>query len=210
VITSGGGFSLFNSLPSWQSTAVNGYFSSNKNNIPSSGYKTNARGYPDISALGANYFVILNGNGYFVSGTSASAPVVAGMISLVNAARVSRGQSTFGFINPWLYANADAVVNDISSGNNFCTTNGFCCTQGFPASNGWDPVTGLGVINFQSFYNTALQQQQQESTMSFTTTKPVENDGIYSSAWNLFVQTKQWMWKAFLYCFDSGRKILLL
>jgi subtilase family serine protease len=100
VITSGGGFSLFNSLPSWQSTAVNSYFSSNKNNIPSSGYRTNARGYPDISALGANYFVILNGNGYLVSGTSASAPVVAGMISLVNAARVSRGQSTLVSLIP--------------------------------------------------------------------------------------------------------------
>jgi hypothetical protein len=146
---------LFNAQPNWQSAVVQEYF----NKVSTTNFPTgfsNRRGYPDISALGHKYFITLNQGFYTVSGTSASAPVVAGMISLVNAARVSRGQSTFGFINPWLYANAGAVVNDISSGNNFCTASTTCCAQGYRASSGWDPVTGLGVINFQSFYNAGI------------------------------------------------------
>lgn len=62
-----------------------------------------------------------------------------------------------GFLNPLLYARADAF-NDITQGNNpGCGTSGFQvplfivrhaegCAQ---AQEGWDPVTGLGTLNFQ-------------------------------------------------------------
>ena len=159
VITSGGGFSVFNTLPTYQYNAVNNYFAAIRGTKldPISGYATTARGYPDISAMGHTYPVILNRRLYYFSGTSASAPVVAAMISLVNAARKARGLSTMGYINPFVYLNSKLLTKDITSGNNFCIVRGkVCCRQGFYATNGWDPVTGLGVLNFKNFYALAV------------------------------------------------------
>ncbi|KAI0323950.1 hypothetical protein GY45DRAFT_1375935 [Cubamyces sp. BRFM 1775] len=54
------------------------------------------------------------------------------------------GKSPVGWINPALYASTFAnIFNDITDGNN-----PGCGTQGFTASPGWDPVTGLGTMNF--------------------------------------------------------------
>lgn len=80
VITSGGGFSAQDARPSWQNSAVLSYFSTaaNAGESPVSGYSTNGRGYPDVSILGNNYAVVLNGSTYALSGTSASSPVFAG------------------------------------------------------------------------------------------------------------------------------------
>jgi hypothetical protein len=77
---------------------------------------------------------------------------MAGMVSLVNAARRSRGNSTLGFLNPALYALHKQFTNDVTSGDNRCVAAGApCCDVGFTASEGWDPVTGLGSINFEKF-----------------------------------------------------------
>jgi hypothetical protein len=77
---------------------------------------------------------------------------MAGMVSLVNAARRSRGNSTLGFLNPALYALHMQFTNDVTSGDNRCVAAGSpCCEVGFTASEGWDPVTGLGSINFEKF-----------------------------------------------------------
>ena len=87
-----------------------------------------------------------------VSGTSAACPVMAGMISLVNSARRANGNSTLGWLNPALYALHPAFVNDITSGDNRCVAAGEqCCQQGFFAAKGWDPVTGLGSLDFEKF-----------------------------------------------------------
>ena len=60
-----------------------------------------------------------------VFGTSASTPVFAAMISLINAQRASVGKSSVGFINPTLYATQNrAYFNDITSGNNLCCSSG--------------------------------------------------------------------------------------
>jgi len=41
------------------------------------------------------------------------------------------------------------MPGDIIKGNNKCTAMGLvCCAQGFSAGEGWDPVTGLGSVNF--------------------------------------------------------------
>ena len=74
-----------------------------------------------------------------------------GMVSLVNAARVSIGKGGLGWINPTLYKYSSSFANDITVGNNKCTSSSFCCTSGFSTSSGWDPVTGLGSINFANF-----------------------------------------------------------
>lgn len=76
------------------------------------------------------------------------------MISLVNAARIAAGKGTLGFVNPALYSLAatNTFTNDITSGANTCYET-VCCKQGYQSVSGWDPVTGLGSVNFTAFKN---------------------------------------------------------
>jgi tripeptidyl-peptidase-1 len=106
--------------------------------------------------IGKMYNVQIGGFSHGVSGTSASAPVVAGMITLANAARLTAGKSSLGFLNPALYGNGAAVANDITSGRNNCCAgqniyNVVCCPHGYTAFKGWDPVTGFGSLNYKRF-----------------------------------------------------------
>lgn len=81
-----------------------------------------------------------------VAGTSCSAPSFAGMIALLNDARFAAGKSSLGWLNPLLYSAQGApMFRDIVAGNN-----PGCGTKGFYAARGWDPVTGLGVLDFQA------------------------------------------------------------
>lgn len=92
-----------------------------------------------------------------VSGTSASCPVVAGMVSLVNSARRAAGKPPLGFLNPALYALHTHFIKDITVGENRCVAAGAqCCAEGFFAARGWDPVTGLGSIDFERFLATMM------------------------------------------------------
>ncbi|KAJ3494769.1 hypothetical protein NLG97_g3867 [Lecanicillium saksenae] len=105
------------------------------------------RGFPDVSLLAVNYEVVVNGRIGTYLGTSASSPVLAGMVSLLNDYLEANGKARLGFINPLLYSGkVDAAINDITSGKNYgCNTNGFSATRG------WDAASGLGSINFAKF-----------------------------------------------------------
>ena len=105
-------------------------------------YNRAGRGYPDVSANGVNILNIDNGCAVQQFGTSASAPIVASMIALVNNERLNAGKRCVGFVNPVLYANPQ-IFRDVVEGHNEG-----CGTDGFEAVEGWDPVTGLGTINF--------------------------------------------------------------
>lgn len=83
-----------------------------------------------------NYVVAVDGVFSLIYGTSASAPVVGAIITLINAARINAGKKPVGFVNPVLYAHP-GVLNDVTSGGNQG-----CGTAGFEAVKGWDPVTG--------------------------------------------------------------------
>jgi hypothetical protein len=148
--TSGGGFSTYYRQPEWQTAAIDAHFLSETaaGRTPVDGYYRNNRGYPDLTFAGYNYAVVIGGNFYKVSGTSASAPAVAGLLSNINAARMAIGKGSVGFINPALYANFTSFTNDITSGDNHCAANNVCCNEGFYANTGWDPVSGLGSINY--------------------------------------------------------------
>lgn len=152
VITTGGGFSTIFTAPSWQTDAISNYFSV-VSTQPESGYVTTGRGYPDISLAGLNYEVVVGGQTYAVSGTSASSPTVAAMVSLVNAARLAAGKSALGYLNPSIYAYGTQFANDVTEGENNCTAGSVCCDQGFYAATGWDPLTGFGSVDFQKFYD---------------------------------------------------------
>jgi hypothetical protein len=77
------------------------------------------------------------------------------MLATINGERVAAGRPKLGFITPYLYQNYSLFANDITSGNNKCAeeAHDVCCTQGFYAASGWDPVTGLGSIDFVGLYD---------------------------------------------------------
>jgi kumamolisin len=124
----GGGVSQKFALPAYQNQA----------GVPVSPVtKKPGRGVPDVSGNAdpnTGYDIIVDGKSVESGGTSAVAPLYAGLIALINQS-VGVPQ---GFINPLLYTHAD-VFNDITSGGNDTVGRG-----NFQASPGWDPCTGLG------------------------------------------------------------------
>lgn len=133
---SGGGFSTTFARPSWQSDAVSAYLNSATLTLPpSSYYNATGRGYPDVSALGGGsnpYCVSDAGQLEGVWGTSASVPVVAGIVAQLNDIRLKAGKSSLGFLNPLIYANPKCF-NDVNDGSN----NACAGIYGFPAVTGW-------------------------------------------------------------------------
>ena len=97
------------------------------------------------------------------SSTSASTPVFAAMVSLVNSARLRKGFGPIGWLNPLLYKYADEFTNDVTVGNNYCAASNHttivCCKQGFEATVGWDPVTGVGSVNAGKMVNFLILNQ---------------------------------------------------
>lgn len=101
-------------------------------------------------------------------GTSAASPVWAALVGLLNDARLRAKKPTMGFINPWLYANGNAFLNDVTKGNargcdgrNHQTGQGFQNAGIIPFASwnstvGWDPATGLGVPDFQKMLKNAM------------------------------------------------------
>lgn len=131
---SSGGFSNVFAQPDYQTDAVGNYLST-LGSTNSGLFNTQGRGYPDVSAAGVAYQVNIGGDVQPVSGTSASAPLFASIVALLNDRLVAAGQSTMGFLNPMLYSNGLAALDDVTQGNN-----PGCGTDGFPAASGWDPV----------------------------------------------------------------------
>jgi kumamolisin len=93
------------------------------------------RGVPDVAGdadENTGYDVIVDGSDTVIGGTSAVAPLWAGLIARINQA----AGSPLGYINPMLYNNPSAF-HDITQGNN----------GAFAAAPGWDACTGLGTPN---------------------------------------------------------------
>ncbi|GLI74845.1 tripeptidyl-peptidase sed2 [Penicillium ochrochloron] len=167
VYFSSGGFSDLWERPDWQNDAVSTYL--NKLGNRQAGlFNANGRAFPDVAAQGQNYAIYEKGRLTKVDGTSCSAPAFAGVIALLNDARIKAGQPTMGFLNPWLYSNT-AVLNDVTTGGSTgCDGNGRFGgpSNGGPvvpyaswnATAGWDPVTGLGTPNFESMVKAATGQ----------------------------------------------------
>ena len=108
----GGGYSTLFPMPSWQAGAPHGP----------------GRMVPDVAANAdpnTGYEIILYGGSLVVGGTSAVAPLYAGLFASFGA--------KLGFVTPELYLNS-ACFNDITHGNN----------GAFRGRTGADPCTGLG------------------------------------------------------------------
>jgi tripeptidyl-peptidase-1 len=81
LITSGGGFSSEFERPQWQDWAVQNYLDTAV--LPREAlFNGSRRGYPDLSLFGHSFVVVDNGTPIAVDGTSASAPTLAGILTL--------------------------------------------------------------------------------------------------------------------------------
>ncbi|KAK0444466.1 tripeptidyl peptidase A [Armillaria borealis] len=143
VFFSGGGFSNYFARPKWQDRAVEKYLARLPSGTYEGLYNASGRGVPDVSAYAVTYRAWYRGLATSIGGTSASTPTFAGLVALLNDARLKASKPTLGFLNPLLYEKGLAGLNDIKSGSN-----PGCGTNGFNATEGWDPATGLGTPNF--------------------------------------------------------------
>jgi tripeptidyl-peptidase-1 len=119
-------------------------------------YNASGRGFPDVAALGNNVETVFQGTQEGVAGTSASAPIFASMIALINDQLLAAGQQPLGWLNPFLYGVGASAFNDITVGKckmmglwqfvlgfnlGLAGQNPACgSATGFPAQPGWDPV----------------------------------------------------------------------
>ncbi|KAF4879100.1 Tripeptidyl-peptidase SED1 [Colletotrichum siamense] len=148
--SSGGGYSRVFKTPFYQQGASMSYLNqpslqSHLRNLSTAGYfNPRGRGFSDVSAVANDVVAYSNGKLWRVAGTSASAPVFASMVVLINNARQAVGKSPVGFLNPFLYDIGKKALRDVKTGWN----SGCGVTQAFAASDGWDPVTGLGTPDF--------------------------------------------------------------
>merc|ERR1712139_553175 len=152
---SSGGFSNYWDMPDWQKDAVAKYLT--QDGLPDQSmrhYNTSGRAYPDISAQAMNFIVVVDGIPLpGVAGTSCASPTAAGIFSLLNDARMQAGQSSLGFLNPFIYENA-AAFNDITTGSGSGCGIG---SPGWPAKEGWDAVTGVGTPDYSKLAKLAVQ-----------------------------------------------------
>lgn len=155
-IVSGGGFSSVVPTPAWQASAVGGYLKSGALLPGAANANYKGRGYPDVSAFAHNVGIFQTGFAGSVDGTSCATPIVAALVSQLNAMRVTAGKAKLGFFNQVLYgkiAAASGAFTDVVKGDNRCTEDTLSWTDcpnctGFGAVQGWDAATGFGTPKF--------------------------------------------------------------
>ena len=132
----GGGVSDAFARPAYQNSA----------NVPPSPARANfaGRGVPDVTGDGdpdSGYNILVDGQSFPIGGTSAVAPLWAGLIARIN--QKLRGR--VGFVNPQLYAlpPRSGAFHDVVTGDNRCTFKHFH-NIGYDAGPGWDACSGLG------------------------------------------------------------------
>jgi kumamolisin len=133
VGATGGGISDFFDPPSYQADA----------DVPVSVNGTRrGRGIPDVAANASpnsGYPMFVGGGAFTANGTSASAPLWAGLIAVINAALGTR----VGFVNPAIYAAGASAFRAIPAVA-AAPDNGLNGVPGYPAHAGWDACTGWG------------------------------------------------------------------
>jgi kumamolisin len=163
VAATGGGISDFFALPPWQCTAgVPPSKNSNASTNPNNGV---GRGVPDVAGNASGnsgYPDEIDGTPWRANGTSAVAPLYAGLAAVLNAAL---GQP-IGFLNPTLYALGESVFRDVTSGNNQWGAAANPSTPYYSAGPGWDACTGWGSIDGTALL-VALQQLVSGRNMAY-------------------------------------------
>jgi uncharacterized repeat protein (TIGR01451 family) len=182
-IGSGGGISTVYTIPSWQTNM----------NMTANKGSTTRRNLPDVALTADNVYVIYGGGqaGAF-GGTSASTPLWAGFMAMVNQQAVANGQPTIGFLNPAIYAlakgpNYNNLFHDITTGNNRWSAS----PDRFDAVSGYDLCTGWGTPNGNNLITAlagAVVLPPSPPAPPYGSTLSVLNGGNPNGAWALFVQ----------------------
>ena len=125
--------------------------------FPVPGYQQNAhvplrngthkpgRGVPDVAgnaSENSGYPQFIGGQEQAVGGTSAVAPLYAGLMAVINA---NLGAPS-GFLNPILYASSSTICRDVASPPG-PANNSLHGVTGYPAGTGWNACTGFGSVN---------------------------------------------------------------
>eukprot|EP00300_Choanocystis_sp_HF-7_P001587 c11273_g1_i1.p2 GENE.c11273_g1_i1~~c11273_g1_i1.p2 ORF type:complete len:575 (+),score=128.28 c11273_g1_i1:261-1727(+) len=155
---SGGGFGQpgkgFVSAPAYSAPHYSGYLKSGVSLPNAKAYDASNRANPDVAALGSEEFmIIVGGRTEAVGGTSCAAPTFGAMIAMLNDHQLNSGQPTLGFLNQLIYTNwaeTHGVFFDVVVGNNICQSSdvGAGNQCGWDTTVGWDPVSGMGTLNF--------------------------------------------------------------
>ncbi len=166
LLGSAGGTSGYFPMPTWQaSTEAAGYISAHAS--------AGQRGTPDLSAIGNNTIIELNGATASIVGTSIACPVIAGLFAEIDTILARYHQPALGFVDPAVYAWANSFLQspvaggspigadftgswhsvlpanptyDVVSGSNYL----------YPAAVGYDLVTGWGSLDAYNFTNFVL------------------------------------------------------
>ncbi|KAI2633596.1 subtilisin-like protein [Hypomontagnella submonticulosa] len=142
-----GGFSNYFARPEWQKGGVVDEYIAALNGSHKGLYNAAGRAFPDISATGTNYVIQVGGYQTDVLGTSASTPVVAALVALINDSRLKAGKNSTGWLNPLLYSQPvrEALV-DVTAGVSQECIFGDVREPGWESVKGWDAITGLGSV----------------------------------------------------------------
>jgi subtilase family serine protease len=137
----GGGQSTFEARPWWQ--PAQSFASSKYRMVPDvAAFADESPGYPIVCSSGVKSCPGGPQGITFVGGTSAAAPLVAGMVALLAQQAHSQGRPKLGFVPPLLYQTAvrnPGAFVDVTTGGN-ALFGGPCC----PARPGFDLATGWG------------------------------------------------------------------
>jgi kumamolisin len=132
----GGGVSDYFALPSYENSVP----------VPLSPTNFKGRGLPDLAAdadPNTGYQIYLDGSWQVIGGTSAVAPLTAGLLALINQQLQQKFSKTAGQINPQIYAAGGAAAfRDITVGNNDIDHD---LNGEYTAQVGWDACSGFGV-----------------------------------------------------------------
>jgi kumamolisin len=158
----GGGISATFPLPSYQANA----------GVPPSVNPGNfvGRGVPDVAGdadPNTGYNVTVDGSSFVVGGTSAVAPLWAGLVALMNQ---SVGKS-LGYLNPTLYQNIGENVggfHDITSGNN----GDYSAGPGWDACSGWGSPDGANLLQALSGAAAGAARSRAASRVAKSKPKP--------------------------------------
>lgn len=126
-----------------------------------------------MAALGFRMLVVWYQNITLSGGTSASGPLFAGLLALLNDVRLNAGKPPLGFANPFLYKAASVYAgayNPVTFGDNRCGELGkfgqqSCCQYGFDAAPLWNPLTGLGTPNYSVLKQAAMELLNSSETV---------------------------------------------
>ena len=135
------------------------------------GGSTVYRDFPDVAMVARDILIYMTNNGQPSSpwmgwlGTSASSPLFAGFIALVNEQASNAGLPSVGFLNPALYGIGQSPLytdcfHDITNGGNFwyLTDTGinsgglYLATEGYDLCTGWGTPNGTNLINALALY----------------------------------------------------------